>query len=145
MAEAFSKDIFNIVKREKDRLLKISEEDAGIKPSFDKWSKKEMLGHLIDSASNNHQRFTRAQFTDRLVFPAYDGTKWVQCQNYINENWQHLVMFWSTYNLHLAHMISQIPPEKFFVQCKIGEANPMILEALIAEYIRHMERHLKKI
>ena len=145
MAIDFSEAIVSIVQRERGRLLAMKEEDVSVKPAPDKWSKKEIVGHLIDSACNNHQRFIRAQFTDRLDFPGYTGTDWVHCQGYSDENWQHLVLLWSAFNLHLAHVISLIPSNKMFVQCKIGENNLMSLEVLIADYIRHMEHHLKQL
>ena len=62
------------------RLIEIPEAAATYKPDPDRWSKKEILGHLIDSASNNHQRFVRAQFTARLEFPEYEQKSWVKSQ-----------------------------------------------------------------
>lgn len=145
MADTFSSTILNIVQRERGRLLAMKEKDVVGKSSPDKWSKKQILGHLIDSASNNHQRFVRGQFTDTLVFPGYTQREWVESQNYTGENWQQLVELWSAYNLHLAHVIAHIPTGKLSVHCKIGEDNPMTLEAVIADYIRHLEHHLSQL
>ncbi len=145
MAIDFGEAILSIVQREVGRLLAMKEDDVSAKPTPDKWSKKEIMGHLIDSACNNHQRFVRAQLTDKLEFPGYAGTDWVHCQGYGHENWVLLIELWSAFNAHLAHVVSHIPPDKIFVQCKIGESNVMPLEALIADYIRHMEHHLKQL
>ena len=81
------------------------------RPSPDRWTIKEVLGHLIDSAANNHQRFVRAQFTDRLVFPKYDQNDWVRCQFYDKVEWDELIELWQCYNLHLAHVIRNIPDQ----------------------------------
>lgn len=145
MAIDFGEAILSIVQRERGRLLALKEEDVSKKVSPDKWSRKEIIGHLIDSACNNHQRFVRVQFTDKLDFPGYAGTEWVRCQSYADENWEQLVELWSAFNLHLAHVVNRIRPDKLFVQCKIGENNAMSLEVLIADYIRHMEHHLKQL
>ncbi len=141
----FSEVIISIEERERERLLAMKEDDVSRKPSKDKWSKKEILGHLIDSASNNHQKFLRAQFADKLVFPDYSQKEWVETQDYADENWRLLVELWSALNLHLAHVIDRIPPEKLTVQCKIGDDDVITLEGVVAGYVRHMEHHLKQI
>lgn len=109
-----------------------------------KWSMQETLGHLIDSASNNHQRFVRAQRTDELVSPSYDGDAWVHDQCYNEESWKNLVELWRLYNLHLAHVILCIPKEKRNVICRIGDHEPMSLQVLAQSYLDHMKGHLQK-
>lgn len=141
----YSEIILSIEEREHDRLVAMKEQDVSKPLSPEKWSKKEIIGHLIDSASNNHQRFVRAQLSGNLEFPDYMQTDWVETQNYTEESWQLLVDLWCAYNLHLAHVIANIPPEKLTVPCKIGDDDSISLEKLIAEYIRHMEHHLKQI
>src|SRR5467141_156237 len=73
------------------RLLEIPEQQSAIPRSEDKWSPKEIIGHLIDSAANNHQRFVRAQFSDELVFQGYEQADWVRVQRYIDEPWHQLI------------------------------------------------------
>src|SRR5258707_11286348 len=75
------------------------------------WSAQQILGHLIDSAANNHQRFVRAQFTDHLEFPGYDQEQWVLAQHYQAEPWPRLLDLWLAYNRHLAHVVSGISAE----------------------------------
>jgi len=65
-----------------EQVLKTHDEITKIKLAEDKWSLREIMGHLIDSASNNHQRFVRLQFGDMLDFPAYDGEEWIRTQEY---------------------------------------------------------------
>ena len=73
---------------------------VSIKVQGGSWTKKEILGHLIDSAAINHQRFVRAQFTDDLVFDGYVQDDWVKVQDYQNRDWRELVELWHGYNRH---------------------------------------------
>src|SRR5690242_21870218 len=91
------------------RLCEISATESRHKSTPDDWAPIEILGHLVDSAANNHQRFVRAQFTDELVFPGYEQNEWVSSQKYTDESWPELVQLWSSYNLHLQHVASVIP------------------------------------
>jgi DinB family protein len=109
------------------------------------WSKKEILGHLIDSASNNHQRFVRAALQDELTGPGYDQEGCVRLERYQEMQWSDLVAFWASYNRFLAHVLSGIPESKRTVRCLIGNYPPMTLEELAADYLRHLEHHLEQI
>ena len=89
------------------KILKtISAEEFSLKPVPHKWSKKEILGHLIDSAANNHQRFIRTQFETPVIF--YEQDLWVSIQNYQSESPELLIFLWEAYNRHLAHVIEQV-------------------------------------
>ena len=85
-----------------DRLRRIDESTASKRPAPGKWSKKEILGHLIDSAANNHQRFVRLQLGPRIDLPEYDGDEWVRVQNYQERSWLQIIDLWQTYNTQLA-------------------------------------------
>jgi hypothetical protein len=126
-------------------LESIQEEESAERASPENWSKKEILGHLIDSASNNHQRFVRAQLGAEIKLPGYDQDSWVRTQSYQTEAWSTLVHLWKTYNLHLIHVIGQIPEEKLTSICFIGENPPVTLEFLIIDYLRHLKHHLHQI
>jgi len=78
----------------------------------DKWVKKEILGHLIDSAINNHQRFVRAQFANPFSGPGYEQQAWVQVQRYRERPWCELVELWVALNRHVAAVIKRVPAEK---------------------------------
>src|SRR6267142_3830733 len=93
------------------RLLQITEEQSEIARAPGKWSAREIVGHLIDSAANNHQRFVRAQFSNELIFQGYQQAEWVKVQGYKDEPWFQLVKLWQHYNLHLVHLISRIPEQ----------------------------------
>jgi len=142
MATVHGEKIRGLVGREAGRLRMIPAQDAARRPSADAWSKREIVGHLIDSASNNHQRFVRAVVSGDVSFPAYTQNDWVRAQRYSEESWDLLVDLWSAFNLHLSHLIDRIPEESLSAPCRIGEKPPILLEALIADYVRHMEHHL---
>jgi hypothetical protein len=126
------------------RLLALSEEQASAGRAG-KWSRKQILGHLIDSAANNHQRFVRAQQTERLVIPGYAQEAWVQLQAYGRRPWAELVTLWEAFNLHLAHVIEVTPPERLPTPCVIGEGEPVTLGWLMSDYVRHLRHHLEQI
>jgi len=127
------------------RLVDISEQDAAGKPDPKRWSKKEVLGHLIDSAGNNHQRFVRVQLTPLLEFPNYEQEFWVARQAYATEPWPDLVNLWLLLNRHLLHTVKAMPPEVFAHEIAIGGKPPMTLAALIDSYLDHLEHHLAQI
>lgn len=127
------------------RLVEIPDAEASLRPEPGRWSKKEILGHLIDSAANNHQRFVRAQLTQHLEFPNYEQESWVAAQSYATEPWPDLVNLWLLLNRHLLHVVKSMPASVLTHECAIG-GNPAIpLKALIADYLSHMEHHLNQV
>jgi hypothetical protein len=110
-----------------------------------KWSRKEVIGHLIDSASNNHQRFIRAQETATLVFPPYEQNHWSTSQHCNERPWTDLVSLWHAYNAHLAHVIGWIPNGHLASQCVIESDKPVTLEFLVSDYVEHLRHHLEQI
>ncbi len=108
-----------------------------------KWSKREELGHLLDSAVNNHHRFIRAQLTERLLFPAYAQEAWVALQGYHGSDWVELVELWHLYNRHLAQVIARIPQDKLTHMCTIDHREPVSLAFLVEDYLEHLKHHLR--
>jgi len=138
------------------RLCEISEEQSRKKSSSDDWAPIEVLGHLIDSAANNHQRFVRAQFTDDLVFPGYDQDQWISSQRYRDESWRDVLQLWSSYNQHLLHVVSVITQDVLIkprsrhtldeIAFNLVDKNePATLEYLIRDYLDHLRYHLDQI
>ena len=119
--------------------------DATFRPAPGKWSKKEILGHLIDSAANNHQRFVRAASQGSLDFPGYEQEKMVAIQNPNLASWELLVELWSAYNRYLAYIIGQLPASAAEVSCIIAEHPSVTLLWLAGDYVRHMKHHLNQI
>lgn len=121
-----------------------------------KWSAREVVGHLIDSASNNHQRFVRAQFQADLEFPGYDQDAWVSAQNYAEAPWPDLVQLWIAFNTHLARVMDAVP-EAVRVRpvtkhnldqiawATVPAEHPTTLDYFMADYVDHLEHHLRQI
>ena len=124
-------------------LAQISEEKMAEKPSPDKWSKKEIVGHLIDSATNNHQRFVRGQF-EMIPEISYNQNKWNQYNFYQQISVKQIIAFWNIYNRQLIEIIKRIPPANLKKQIKVGESL-LTIEFLITDYVEHLEHHLKQV
>ena len=125
--------------------MKLDNADTSVRPSENKWAKKEILGHLLDSASNNHQRFVRATLQGNLTFPGYDQNALVDLQNFAEIDWNFLVDFWAAYNRFLAHVIGQLPEEAAKITCNIGNNPPATLGWIAEDYVAHLKHHLNQI
>jgi hypothetical protein len=124
-------------------LTQISEEKMSEKPSPNKWSKKEIIGHLIDSATNNHQRFVRGQF-EAIPEIRYDQNRWNEYSYYQQIDCKQIISFWTIYNRQLVEIIKRIPSENLKKQINVGD-NLLTLEFLINDYVEHLEHHLKQV
>jgi len=143
--ESVAEELNRIVESSAVELRRISEKEASLKRKPTAWSVKEILGHLVDSAANDHQRFVRAQRVRQLAFPGYEQDAWVESQNYQARPWPHVVDLWVLYNQHLAHVIRQMPPSASETPCQIGAGNSVPLHFLVEDYLAHMQHHLKQI
>ncbi len=138
------------------RLMSLDDEAASRRPSPERWSPKEIIGHLIDSASNNHQRFVRAQSQSSLTFLGYEQDGWVAAQDYQRAPWSELVALWSLFNLHLARVMEATPDEE---RMRAREDHNLdhigwqpfradeaaTLDAFMADYVGHLAHHLDQI
>jgi DinB superfamily len=136
--------LLEIIEKVLPILQKISEEEAQIKPLPTKWSKKEIVGHLIDSACNNQQKFVRMMAQNHLDFVGYEQDFWVENQAYNAENWQDLLQFWAAYNRHLAHIIVNVSSEKLQNTISINGFGSFTLAFIMADYVEHLKHHLKQ-
>src|SRR5215467_13040732 len=128
-----------------DRLREIRDTDASIRPAPGKWSKKEILGHLIDSAANNHQRFIRLQLSPRIELPGYDGDEWVRLQQYQNRSWSEIIDLWQMYNTQLATVIRNVEPQTLRHVWHTPDGKDLDLEFIIRDYVVHLRHHLDQI
>jgi hypothetical protein len=137
-------ELEGIVSQARKDFNKMSPEDWNYRSAPSKWSKKEILGHLIDSAANNHQRFVRAQFEDKPAV-TYEQDNWVSFQKFADEPVENIIGLWTSYNKHLAYLISFMPEEKLKNLCDIKLDKPVTLEWIITDYVRHLKHHLGQI
>ena len=135
----------DVIAKSELEFVRISETEAAVPAIVGGWSRKEILGHLIDSASNNHQRFVRAMLQDELRWPGYDQAGNVRIERFQEARWRDLVAFWAAYNRFLSHVLAGIPESKLSTPCWIGEYPVMTLEELAVDYLRHLEHHLDQI
>ncbi len=124
-------DVAEAVRAEVGRASKVflrwKDEDVSMVPGVGKWSRKEILGHLIDSASNNHQRVVRGQFSSSLVF-GYDQVAWVEANGYRHRAWSELVELWGAMNRHFAAAVEAVPAVKLATPCAANGEEPKPLE-----------------
>lgn len=126
------------------KLNGLSEEEFSKKTLPEKWSKKEVLGHLLDSAANNHQRFVRVQFEDTPIIK-YDQNNWNKFSYHQHIPGKQVIEFWKTHNLYLVEIWKNIPKEALGRKCDMGYPEIQTLEFMINDYVVHAEHHLKQI
>lgn len=145
-----------IVDQARPELLKISPENAATSQQPGKWAPAEIIGHLIDSASNNHGRFMRAQQSAGLTGLPYDQEFWVEQQQYRSANWPELVQLWASFNRQLARLMDGTPEEirtrprlhhnlDQIAFKTVPVDQPVTLLYFMQDYIAHLEHHLMQI
>jgi len=137
-------------------LLAIGDEASARRPGPGKWSPREIIGHLIDSASNNHGRFVRGQDASELMFAGYDQNAWVAVQRYQDSPWSELVTLWANFNRHLAQVMAAAPVAartRSHARHNLDEIGwrpfapqePATLDDLMRDYVAHLEHHVQQI
>ena len=138
------------------QLHALSDEQARRRPAPGKWSIKEIVGHLVDSATHNHQRFVQAQFKEDLAFPGYAQDDWVRRQRYHDSPWPALATLWAGYNEHLMHLVRAIPTA-VLTRARVNHTldeiawrpvpreQPATLAYLIEDYVAHLDHHLDQV
>lgn len=142
---SLSAELSHVTSSTEPVLQQVSEEESRKPILAGGWSWKQVLGHLIDSASNNHQRFVRAALQGALDYPGYDQQGWVRVQAVEEAHWPSLITLWASYNRHLAHVIAHLPPAKLESACRIGSNEPVTLQWLAEDYLRHLLHHLRQL
>jgi hypothetical protein len=116
---------------------------VNIKLTEDKWTLKEMVAHLIDSASNNHQRFIRLQLEQKIKFPAYEAEEWKNITKIKDYDFMELINLWKLYNQYLLYIIKNIEDKSLN---NIWEINgkELSLKFIVDDYFeRHLNWHIE--
>jgi hypothetical protein len=123
-------------------LVTISEAEASVPECEGKWSGKQVMGHLIDSAVNNLGRIVRMQIEARKSLPGYEQMDWVSLQHYAEREWAQVLALWFALNEHVVWTIAHV--EKASLENSgVVAGEPLTLGFLIEDYVAHMEHHLR--
>lgn len=109
------------------------------------WTRKQIVGHLLDSAANNRQRFVRAATSGAYAGPQYDQDAWVAAHGYASKNWDTLLRWWEIEHEILAATVDTIPEDRLGTSCTVGHDAPVTLRFLVEDYIVHQRWHLAQI
>ena len=140
-----SQKLLSVVDSFEPRLRTITAQQSADPALPGGWSARQLLGHLIDSASNNHQRFVRAALQPSLDYPAYDQNGNIRVQAVQDADWDLLISLWASYNRYLAHVIAHLPAWKRSTPCRVGAGDPVTLEFLVDDYLVHLLHHLEQL
>ncbi|MFO1078334.1 MAG: DinB family protein [Planctomycetota bacterium] len=141
---AIAEDLLALVARCTPLLLAVPAAAAAVRPAPGKWSRREILGHLIDSAGNNQQKFVRLQTGGgALAFVGYAQDAWVAAQRYQDADWGQLVRWWQAANEHLAHVIAHIDPAHHGHTITLDGHGPFRLDFIVPDYVEHQKHHLR--
>ena len=159
-AKAASTDFIQDLERAVDDaapwLATLPEAMVSWRPKPGAWCAKEIIGHLIDSAANNHQRFIRANSQDDLIFPGYAQDDWVRLQGYATAPWGEIVALWHSYNRHLVRVMRAVPTDTRYrkhtrhnmqqLGWQLYSADePAMLDDLMRDYVAHLQHHLSQV
>lgn len=118
------------------------------RPAPGKWSKKEIIGHLCDSAFNNIQRFVRAQYENNPLIN-YEQDNWVSISDYNSCKKEEIISLWKNLNAHLCRILAKMPPENYSRTCIMmsmaNETKTFTLQWIAEDYVRHMQHHLHRV
>lgn len=146
MTRDLSTALIQLIDDQLPSLEAVSDVRAGIRPAGDStWSPKEELGHLIDSAANNHSRFVRALIEPEFRGPSYAQNDWVTAHRYQEMPWLTIVEFWYRYNKFIALLLARVPEDKLQTLCFVGSDKGVSLDFLVSDYALHMRHHLDHI
>ena len=124
------------------RLNTLTDAECIYKSSPEKWSKKEIIGHLIDSAQNNIRRFVVAQYEENPSI-IYNQNKWVAINDYQHQPLEHIIQLWYLLNKQVVNILRNTPAEMAQNTCKSEEVHT--IEWLASDYVKHLEHHIHQL
>jgi hypothetical protein len=141
IARQFTEHIASV----REQLQMVTEDISKLTICEGGWSGKEVIGHLIDSALNNHQRFVRAALDGAYEGPSYDQNGWVDLHGYSELSWSDLLAHWNEQNELVCRVVERIDQNRMGALCRVGSDSPVTLEFLIVDYLRHLDHHASQI
>jgi hypothetical protein len=129
----------------RDLLNEVPADLANVRWREGGWTRKQIVGHLLDSAANNRQRFVRAAIEGLYAGPSYAQDAWVALHGYAHLSWKTLVDWWNVEHEILLAVVERIPEERMNALCTVGEDAPVTLRYLIEDYTRHQFHHFEQI
>jgi hypothetical protein len=135
----------HLIETEPSQLAELSDATAALTPSPEKWSPKQELGHLLDSAANNHQRIVRTLLEEQPAMPGYQQQRWVQVHRYQQRDWRELIDTWTALNRQLLIVAAWLDASDWARTCTIANSEPLTLRFVLEDYVAHMAHHLAHI
>jgi hypothetical protein len=133
------------IERLRNALLALSPALADTPWRVGGWTRKQIVGHLLDSAANNRQRFVRAAIDGQYTGPGYAQDAWVAAHGYENQSWETLLRWWQAEHEILTAVVERIPEERLEAKCVVGDDAPVTLRFLIEDYLRHQRGHFRQL
>ena len=145
--EEVVKELNSSVTEFAEKFSRFSEEELSDKPILHKWSKKEVIGHLIDSGQNNLRRFIVSQYENKSPKIVYEQDFWVKAVNYQKMNGKDVIDLWRLVNVQIANVLSSMDNKNCAKTCDTSKNNEQLrtLEWLAIDYVKHLKHHLNQI
>ena len=145
MSTQTSREFRAEIERLQDALLALSPALADTPWRVDGWTRKQIAGHLLDSAANNRQRFVRATIDGEYAGPGYAQDAWVAAHGYSDESWETLLRWWQAEHEILTTVVDRVPEERLKAMCVVGDDAPVTLRFLIEDYLSHQRHHFAQL
>lgn len=144
--ESVTPELRRIIREFSEKFNRIPDAEFSAKPLPNKWSKKEVVGHLVDSGLNNIRRFICGQYESNPNI-VYDQDFWVKVNDYQNVPQQDVVAEWKLVNERICSVLTTMPPENYSRTCNTGKQTEQLhtLEWLAIDYVKHMKHHINQI
>jgi hypothetical protein len=147
MVKQVAQELREIVTTYSTAFTALPEVDFSVKSNPDKWSKKEIVGHLIDSGQNNLRRFIVGQYETTPPHIVYDQDFWVTANDYQNMTSMDVIVLWMLVNYRISVVLENMPETSYAKQCNTGKGMEQLytLEWLAQDYVKHLKHHINQV